>query len=234
MAAAANPNPNPNPNASPDASAELLTLPVLAERLPLPPDPSLNPTLDAATECLARHGISKTTLSDIAREMGVAPSTVYRKVGSVDNVAMLVFAREAHRFLERVPATMAKATGPQAITALMADAITTLKEHPVTKKVLRDEGDWMGRMVTRQLDDLLAQGVEVAAPLLAASMTAGLIRRQDPDLLAHWLLRIALSALVAPPPGDLQAGLDALLLPALAPGTQATWTVAPKTKKPRA
>ena len=76
------------------------------DRLPLPPDPALDPVLDAATECLARHGISKTTLSDIAREMGVAPSTVYRKVGSVDNVTMLVFAREAQRFLERIPATL--------------------------------------------------------------------------------------------------------------------------------
>ncbi len=182
----------------------------------------MDPTLDAATDCLARHGISKTTLSDIAREMGVAPSTVYRKVGSVDNVTMLVFAREAQRFLERVPATMASATGPQAITAVMTDAITTLAEHPVTAKLLRDEGDWMGRMVTRQLDGLLLQGVEVAAPLLATTMTAGLIRRQDPELLAHWLLRIALAALVAPPPGDLQDALDELLFPALTPPDPAT------------
>jgi hypothetical protein len=99
----------------------------------------------------------------------------------------------------------------------MANAITTLADHPVAAKVLRDEGDWMGRMVTRQLDHLLAQGVEVAAPLLSAAMAAGLIRRQDPELLAHWLLRIALAALVAPPPGDLQADLDDLLLPTLTP-----------------
>lgn len=197
-------------------AAEMLSLPVLTDRLPLPPDPALDPVLDAAARCLARHGISKTTLSDIAREMGVAPSTVYRKVGSVDNVTMLLFAREAQRFLERIPATLATATGPQAITTLMTDAIETLANDPVAAKVLRDEGDWMGRMVTRQLDHLLAQGVEVAAPLLAAAMAAGFIRAQDPERLAHWLLRVALAALVAPPPGDLQAALDELLVPVLA------------------
>lgn len=197
--------------------AEVLAFPVLSERLPLPPDPALNPLLDAAARCLARHGISKTTLSDIAREMGVAPSTVYRKVGSVDNVTMLVFAREAQRFLERLPATLASATGPRAVTTLMADAIQTLADDPVAAKILRDEGDWMGRMVTRQLDHLLAQGVEIAVPLLAATMAAGLIRTQDPERLTHWLLRIALAALVAPPPGDLQAALDDLLLPVLQP-----------------
>jgi AcrR family transcriptional regulator len=79
--------------------AGLLTLPPPFEWPRLPPDPALDPVLDAAVECLARRGISKTTLSDIAREMGVAPSTVYRKVGSLDNVAMLVVAREAERRL---------------------------------------------------------------------------------------------------------------------------------------
>lgn len=198
-------------------AAEMLSFPVLTDRLPLPPDPALDPVLDAAARCLARHGISKTTLSDIAREMGVAPSTVYRKVGSVDNVTMLLFAREAQRFLARVPAILTTTTGPRAITMLMTDAIQTMADDPVAAKILRDEGDWMGRMVTRQLDRLLAQGVEVATPLLAAAMGAGLISNQDPERLAHWLLRIGLAALVAPPPGDLQAALDDLLLPVLSP-----------------
>jgi AcrR family transcriptional regulator len=195
--------------------AATLELPSLADRLPSAPDPALDPVLDAAVECLARHGISKTTLSDIAREMGVAPSTVYRKVGSVDNVALLVFAREAQRFLDRVPAVMADATGPQAVTAMLADAVHTLATHPVAAKVLRDEGDWMGRMVTRRLDALLEEGVAMTAPMLSIAMASGMIRTQDPEMLAHWLLRIALSALVAPPPGDLRASLEVFLLPVL-------------------
>ena len=76
------------------ADAAVVALPVLPEGLPLPVPASLNPVLDAAVDCLARHGL-RTTMSDIAREMGVAPSTVYRKVGSVDHAALLVLAREA-------------------------------------------------------------------------------------------------------------------------------------------
>lgn len=197
--------------------AELLTFPLGLDRFPLPPDPVLDPVLDAAIECFSRRGISKTTLSDIAREMRVAPSTVYRKVGSIDNAAMLVFAREADHYLRRVPALMAEASGPRTITRLMAEAVTTLANDPVAAKVLRDEGDWMGRMVTRQLDHLLVHGVDIVAPFLALAMEGGLIRTQDPVPLAHWLLRIGLAALVAPPPGDLQASLDELLLPMLTP-----------------
>jgi AcrR family transcriptional regulator len=201
-------------------TAEVLPLPLLADRLPLPPPASLDPVLDAAVECLARHGLSRTSLSDIAREMGVAPSTVYRKVGSVDNVTLLVAAREAQRFLDRLPTLLAGAEGPSAVTRVVAAAIRAAAGHPAAAKMLRDEGDWMGRMVTRRLDVLLVQGVEVTAPFLAAAMDTGMIRRQDPAALAHWLLRIALAALVAPPPGDLDAALDDLLLPMLTPPDQ--------------
>src|SRR5262245_52382112 len=91
------------PVASEREPAELIDLPLLAEQLPGPPPESLDPVLDATVECVARHGLSKTSLSDIARELGVAPSTVYRKVGSVDNAVALVAAREGHRMLARIP-----------------------------------------------------------------------------------------------------------------------------------
>lgn len=199
-------------------AAEVLPLPLLAERLPLPPPAGLDPLLDAATECLSRHGLSRTSLRDIAREMGVAPSTVSRKVGSVDQVALLVIARETQRFLDRLPQIVAGATGPRVVTTVVVAAIEDARSHPVVAKVLRDEDAWMGRVVTRRLDVLLAQGVEVGAPFLSAAMDAGLIRRQDPSLLAHWLLRTALAAVVAPPPGDLTEAVEALLLPMLDPG----------------
>src|SRR3546814_21099791 len=82
----------------------------------------------------------------------------------------------------------------------MVAAIEAATEHPMSRKVLQDEGQWMGRMVTRRLDDLIDQGVELSAPFLAAAMDAGAIRRQAPELLAHWLLRISLATVVSPPP----------------------------------
>lgn len=214
-------------------AAEVLPLPVLAERLPLPPPPGLDPLLDAATECLSRHGLSRTSLRDIAREMGVAPSTVSRKVGSVDQVAMLVVAREAQRFLDQLPELVAGARGPRVVTTVVVAAIERARAHPVVAKVLRDEDAWMGRVVTRRLDALLEQGVEIAVPLLVAAMDAGLVRRQDPALLAHWLLRAALAAVVAPPPGDLTEAVEALLLPMLDPAGEPAPTGARRSRRPR-
>ena len=134
--------------------------------------------------------LAKTSLSDIARELGVAPSTVYRKVGSVENAARLVMAREGHRLLERMPEVIAGIDGPRVITVFLAECITTLRSHPLADKVLRDEVDWVGRLATRRLEDSLADSAAVAVPLLEAGMAAGHIRRQDPEALAHWIARI--------------------------------------------
>ena len=42
---------------------------------PLPTEQRL---LEATLVCLARHGIAKTTLDDVAREAGVSRATLYR------------------------------------------------------------------------------------------------------------------------------------------------------------
>jgi AcrR family transcriptional regulator len=199
------------------ASAEVIQLPWLVERLPMPPPPALDPVLDATLECLSRHGLSKTSLSDIAREMGVAPSTVYRKVGSVEHAALLVIARDGQRFLDRMPEVIAGIEGPRIITAFLAEGIEAFTQHPLVAKVLRDEIDWVGRLVTRNLDSMVAQAAEIAAPLLQAAMDARSVRRQDPLALAHWIVRLGMVSIISPPPGDLRAALDDLLLPALTP-----------------
>ena len=199
------------------ADAEIVTFPLLAEDLPGPPPASLDPVLDATVECIARHGLAKTSLSDIARELGVAPSTVYRKVGSVDNAAQLVMAREGHRLLERMPEVIAGIEGPRVITVFLAECIETTRANPMVDKLMRDEIDWVGRLATRRLDESFTRSAEASVPRLIRAMEAGFVREQDPLALGHWIARITFTCLLAPPPGDLLDALDALLLPVLAP-----------------
>jgi AcrR family transcriptional regulator len=201
-----------------DASpAEVIPFPVLALQLPVPPDAALDAVLDATVECIARYGLAKTSLSDIAREMGVVPSTVYRKVGTVESAVRLVMAREGHRQLARIPEVIKGTKGPRVITVFLAETIHATRRHPMVAKILHDESDWMGRLATRTLDERLADGAAVAAPFLASAMDAGFVRRQDPKALADWIVRIATICLLSPPPGDLCDALDTLLLPLLAP-----------------
>lgn len=201
----------------PSSNAEVIQLPLLSERLPGPPDVSLDPVLDATEACIARHGLAKTTLSDIARELRVAPSTVYRKIGTVETGAALVMARLSHRLISEIPEIVAGVEGPRVITVFLAASIRRIANHPMASKVLRDETDWMGRLATRELQAYFDQAAASTAPLLQAAMDNGTIRQQDVSVLAHWIVRISMTCLMAPPPGDLLEVLDALLLPMLDP-----------------
>jgi AcrR family transcriptional regulator len=209
------------------SEAEVVTFPLLAEQLPGPPPAALDPVLDATVACISRYGLAKTSLSDIARELGVAPSTVYRKVGSVDNATQLVMAREEHRLVARLPEVIAGVEGPRVITVFLAECIETTRRHPMVEKIMSDD-DWVGRFATRRLDLALSRSAASAVPLLARAMEAGYVREQDPVALGHWIARITFTCLLAPPPGDLLAALDVLLLPLLDPARRHP---APKNKK---
>jgi AcrR family transcriptional regulator len=194
---------------------DVIPLPLLTEHLPVPPAASLDPVLDAVATCLARHGLSRTSMSDIARELGVAPSTVYRKVRSVEKAAWLLAAREAHAFLTSSAQVAAGIEGPRSITALLAAGIRAAWDHPVFAKMVRDEPDFVGRAVTRDLPRLVEQGVDQLVPFIAGAMDLGIIGPGNPGRTAHWLVRVVMITLLAPPPGPLEEALDELLLPML-------------------
>ncbi len=199
------------------ATATVFELAPVVTGVPEPPSPSLDPLLDAAARCFARHGVGRTSVQDVAREAGVNRTTVYRQVGNVDAMVRLLLARELHRLLSGLPTGMEGRSGPEAVVELMAAIIGFAWEHPVLTKVRDDEPELIGPFVVTDLPALLAQVTAGAAPLLRAAMDAGLVARRDPEIVAEWLARIALSVIAAPPPGPLRPFLAEIVEPTLRP-----------------
>ncbi|MDP1794674.1 MAG: helix-turn-helix domain-containing protein, partial [Acidimicrobiales bacterium] len=104
-----------------DERAAVLHLPALASGIPAPPPASLDPFLDGAARCFARHGIKRTSVQDVAKELRVNRATVYRQIGNVDQQVRLLLARDLHRLLAALPATLSAASGPEAIVELLRD-----------------------------------------------------------------------------------------------------------------
>lgn len=50
----------------------------------------------AVERCLTRFGVRRTSMTDIARELGVARTTLYRQVGSLEEAISLVTSRRFH------------------------------------------------------------------------------------------------------------------------------------------
>lgn len=189
--------------------------PLLQEGLPPAPPEALGPYLDAASRCFARYGISRTTMPDIAREIGVSRTTVYRQVGSIDNLLWMMASRETHRLVQILPDATQPLSGPDALVKTLAAVVEQIRKNPVAIKVLSDEPDVVGPIMVSDLDRIIEQATLIVAPLLGASMQKGGIARRDPFTTANWLVRIAVSVVLSPPPCDLQDFLSEILVPAL-------------------
>lgn len=194
-----------------------MPLPTFAAGIPAPPSAQLDAYLDAAAACFARHGIKRASVQDVARELGVNRTTVYRQVGNVDHMVRLLLARELHRFVAEMPLEIRPDRGPAAVVALLAAVVRHARAHPVLKKVLRDEPELIGPFLVAELPAVIDRVATEIVPLLKWAMEQGTLADRNPARLADWLVRAAVTLIVAPPPGDLEEFLSDLLLPTLAP-----------------
>jgi AcrR family transcriptional regulator len=179
--------------------------------LPPPPPAPLDAYLDAAARCFARHGVGRTSLPDIARELGVSRTTVYRRAGSIERLASLLLARELHALLATLPDILDGVQSPRTVTHLLAGVVQFCREHPVVAKVVDDEPELIGAFLEQQLPSVIEQVCLASEPLLTVAMGVGLIRRCDPSGLAELLVRVLVTCIIAPPSSDIRDFLDQTL-----------------------
>ena len=151
--------------------------------------------LDGALACVARVGLGKTTLDDVAREAGCARATVYRCFPGKQALFAAVLERELH-------ALGALAIGAAATTDSLADAIVavilagadTFDTHAALRFVVDHEQEILAPQLSFDRGSALLRG---AAGLIAPAFT----RFVEPDRaerLGEWVARLTLSYLLNP------------------------------------
>ena len=182
------------------------------------PPSDLEPALDAALESFARRGMRHSSVSHIARGLGLSQATVYRRVGTIEDIRRLVLAREAHRLAESLPGHGhgAAVLGPGGIVATAAAIVRYATSSDVFRKIVDDEPELWGKALASSAPilEMIAGALE---PFIAQEMSSGRVRSGSPRATARLLVRIILAAVVAPPGGNIEDHLGELLLPALEP-----------------
>jgi AcrR family transcriptional regulator len=152
--------------------------------------------LDATLACVARWGIAKTTLDDIARESGVSRATIYRTFSGGKGALLNALAiREVVRFADAVDV----AAGPaETLEDLVVAGITTttryLANHEAFQYLLAHEPDTvLPQFAFQKVELVLRQAAAIAAPHLARFLPAEAVPRA-----AEWVTRIVLSHLLNP------------------------------------
>lgn len=157
--------------------------------------------LDAALVLVARWGVAKTTLGDVAREAGMGRATLYRTFpGGKEQLFGLLAQREVARFLAVVAdAADAAPDLPTALADGLHAAAVHLDGHDAIRFVLTHEPELAVPVLGfGAMDRLLHLVSRAAAPHLVRFFPAAEADRAS--WAAEWCARLFLSALVNPTP----------------------------------
>jgi AcrR family transcriptional regulator len=152
--------------------------------------------VDAALVCLARQGLAKTTVDDIARQAGVSRATLYRTFpGGKEAVLAAVTETEVARFFSALGVAMGEAKDLEdVLVAGLVEATRYLSSHEALLHLLASEpGVVLPHLAFARMDRVLQVASDFCAPFFA--------RWLEPDQAARaaeWAARIVMSYLACP------------------------------------
>src|SRR4051812_46143758 len=175
--------------------------------------------IDATSRCVDRYGVAKTTLSDVATELGVTRQTVYRHFARISDIIGEVAAQGADTFVDRLVAHLRGITDPaEAVVEGLVFCVRTIPAEPRVSLLLQlGDSEAFGRGATT--GPTIAYGARMLRRYPVDWADAGIT---DADLhgLAEIIMRLLTSLLQHPgnPPLEevqLRALLNRWLAPAL-------------------
>jgi AcrR family transcriptional regulator len=169
-------------------------------RSALGPDRAEERILVAAELCLARLGMSRLSLTDVATQAGVSRGAVYLHFADRRALIDAVLTRAANRFV----ASCAEAVrNRRTLVDQVAEAAVFIREHQgdnvLSLGLPADEESLLATLLTSRLERVVEEWVEFWLPYLAEAAQRGEVRAGvDHRQAAEWIVRMMLSFAVMP------------------------------------
>jgi AcrR family transcriptional regulator len=102
--------------------------------------------LAAAERCIDRHGIRKTTMDDVACEVGLSRPSVYRYFADRDDLLIELITRHARALIERARKSISRQSNlPDQIVEAILYTADHGRRDPLTRHVLDPDGTSLGK-----------------------------------------------------------------------------------------
>jgi AcrR family transcriptional regulator len=102
--------------------------------------------LAAAERCIDRHGIRKTTMDDVACEVGLSRPSVYRYFADRDDLLIELITRHARALIDRARKSIARQSS---LSDRIVESVIYTAEHarrdPLTRHVIDPDASSLGR-----------------------------------------------------------------------------------------
>jgi AcrR family transcriptional regulator len=100
----------------------------------------------AAERCIDRHGIRKTTMDDVACEVGLSRPSVYRYFADRDDLLIELITRHARALLARARKSVSRQSSfPDQIVETVLYTADHARRDPLTRHVLDPDGTSLGK-----------------------------------------------------------------------------------------
>ena len=176
---------------SPEAGA-----PAVADH---PHSPQRIRIVDGALACVARQGVAKTTVDDVARQAGLSRATVYRAFPEgKDSLLAAVIDTEVARLFSALGARMGESSDLSDVLVVgIVEAATRITSHPALGYLFEHEPEIvLRRLAFDEGDRVLLVAGAFTAPFLARWMDMDEALR-----VGEWAARIVFSYLLSPAVG---------------------------------
>jgi AcrR family transcriptional regulator len=192
------------------------------------PDGMEERILVAAEQCLARLGLSRLSMTDVAAQAGVSRGAVYLHFADRRALIDAVLTRAASRFVASSAQTVSRRRTLEAQVAEAAAFILAhLGDSVLTLRLPADEESLFATLLTSRLGRLVEEWVEFWLPYLADAELRGEIRAGlDHRQAAEWIVRMMLSFAIMPAvsfdagrPEHVRAFVRAFIVDGLGPRT---------------
>ncbi len=156
--------------------------------------------LVAAERCMARLGLARLSMTDVATQAGVSRGAVYLHFADRRSLTDAVLARAAARF---VASSAASVRRRRTLAGQVAEAAVFIRTHlgdnALTLRLPADEEPLYATLLTSRLEGLVEEWVAFWLPFLADARLRGEIRAGIPHRqAAEWIVRMMLSFAVMP------------------------------------
>ena len=154
--------------------------------------------VDGALQCLARQGIAKTTVDDIARAAGLSRATAYRTFPrGKDGILAAVVETELARLFSSLAVAMGEAGDLEdVLVAGMVESARWLQGHgPLTYLLEHEPGAVLPFLTFAGFDQVMLEASDLAAPFFARWLEP-----EQASRAAEWAVRIVMAYCSDPSP----------------------------------
>jgi AcrR family transcriptional regulator len=162
--------------------------------------------LDAAAAAAAVHGVSRLSMSDVARTAGLSRPTIYRYFPSRDDLLAAALLAETQAVVSQVVAELAEVTDPRdAIERGILATLRLTRDHPLLDRIVRTEPEVLVPVLVTEGDPGVPAFTAVVRRTVEALLATRVAdpdpvrRRRRADVIARLLVSYAVSAPDDPP-----------------------------------